>query len=75
MIAASLGRRLPERYVAEPRVHRGSSVEVDIATFENDSELSFPDGGERGGGGRHRRLGAATADARRWDSRAGRGRI
>lgn len=31
-----LGRSLPERYVAAPRVHLGSQVEVDIATLDRD---------------------------------------
>lgn len=33
-IAAALNARLPQRYFAEPQVHVGSRVEVDVATFE-----------------------------------------
>jgi Protein of unknown function (DUF4058) len=36
MIVASLGRSLPRRYVAEPQVHLGSSIEIDVATYEGD---------------------------------------
>ncbi len=36
MIVAALGARLPARYVAGPQVHLGSSIEVDVATFEED---------------------------------------
>jgi hypothetical protein len=34
VIVQQLGRTLPEQYVAEPQVHLGAEVEVDIATFE-----------------------------------------
>ena len=34
MIVIELNRKLPERYVAEPRVHLGSSIEGDVATYE-----------------------------------------
>src|SRR3989440_8650234 len=53
MIVASLRRKLPPRYFAEPRVHSGSSAEIDVATFENDSEvhLAAADGNGNGGGG------------------------
>ena len=33
-IAAALNAKLPQRYFAEPQVHVGSRVEVDVATFE-----------------------------------------
>lgn len=36
VIVQNLGKKLPERYVAEPRVHIGSQVEIDIATFDED---------------------------------------
>src|SRR3954471_9561543 len=39
MIVALLRRRLPRRYFAEPRVHSGSSTEIDVATFEKEGEL------------------------------------
>lgn len=34
VIVQQLGRVLPRDYVAEPRVHLGSQVEVDVATYE-----------------------------------------
>jgi hypothetical protein len=34
VIVQHLGKVLPERYVAAPRIHLGSQVEVDIATLE-----------------------------------------
>ena len=46
MIVAALGARLPARYVAGPRVHPGTSIEVDVATFEED-EADHVAGGER----------------------------
>jgi Protein of unknown function (DUF4058) len=36
MIVQALVRKLPARYVAAPRVHSGSQVEIDVATFEKD---------------------------------------
>jgi hypothetical protein len=48
MIVASLRRRLPKRYFAEPRVHSGASAEIDVATFEKDSEESKASGNGRG---------------------------
>jgi hypothetical protein len=55
IIATNLNRKLPARYVAEPRVHLGSSIEIDVATFEED-QANFPATGEQGNGG-----GVATA--------------
>jgi hypothetical protein len=37
VIVQRLGAKLPARYVAEPRVHLGSEVEIDIATFDAQS--------------------------------------
>jgi Protein of unknown function (DUF4058) len=34
MIVMRLSRRLPRRYSAEPQVHMGSSIEIDVATFD-----------------------------------------
>src|SRR5260370_3977779 len=34
MIVIGLNRNLPERYVAEPQVHLGSSVEIDVAAYD-----------------------------------------
>jgi Protein of unknown function (DUF4058) len=36
MLVLWLGRKLPSRYVAGPRVHLGAFVEVDIATYDKD---------------------------------------
>jgi hypothetical protein len=36
VIVQHLVGRLPTRYVAEPRVHSGAQVEIDVATFESD---------------------------------------
>jgi hypothetical protein len=55
MIVAGLDGRLPERYVAEPRVHLGSSFEVDVATYDQD-QTDPTSAGETNGG-----VGAATA--------------
>jgi hypothetical protein len=37
VIVQHLDKQLPPRYVAEPRVHLGSEVEVDFAAFEGDA--------------------------------------
>jgi hypothetical protein len=52
IMVASLRRKLPRGYFAEPRVHLGSSAEVDVATFENEDEglLAAGDGNGTGGG-------------------------
>src|SRR4029077_8932952 len=52
MIVASLRRKLPRRYFAEPRVHSGASAEIDVATFENEGEggLATIDENDNGGG-------------------------
>lgn len=34
MIVIGLNQKLPQRYVAEPRVHLGSPIEIDVATYE-----------------------------------------
>jgi len=34
MIVINLNQRLPPRYVAEPQIHLGSSIEIDVATYE-----------------------------------------
>ncbi len=36
VIVQQLRKQLPAGYVAEPRVHSGSSVEIDVAAFEKD---------------------------------------
>jgi hypothetical protein len=51
MIVIGLNRTLPRRYVAEPRVHLGSAVEVDLGTFEeDDADSPSPGAGGNGGG-------------------------
>ena len=46
MIIMGLNRKLPQRYVAEPRVHLGSSIEIDVGTYEED-DAGFSSVGER----------------------------
>ena len=76
MIVAGLNRKLPQRYVAEPQVHLGSSIEIDVATYEEDEAGSPAAGeGERRRRGRDRGLGPAAADAGRRDRPAGPGRV
>jgi Protein of unknown function (DUF4058) len=36
MIVMGLSRSLPHRYAAEPQIHLGSSIEIDVATFDKD---------------------------------------
>jgi hypothetical protein len=56
MLVALLRRKLPRRYFAEPRVHSGSSAEIDVATFENEGEEDMASGGGNDNG-----AGIATA--------------
>src|SRR3989442_15939131 len=51
MIVALLGRKLPRRYFAEPRVHSGSSAEIDVATFEGDGDDALTTGAANDNGG------------------------
>jgi hypothetical protein len=51
MLVALLRRRLPRRYFAEPRVHSGSSAEIDVATFEDEGEGSPTVGAGNDNGG------------------------
>ncbi len=39
-IVMELGRSLPPRYVAEPRVHLGKFFEIDVCAFDNDSAVA-----------------------------------
>jgi hypothetical protein len=50
VIVQQLRKQLPAGYVAEPRVHSGSYVEVDVATFETDRPSALPATGEGNGG-------------------------
>jgi len=49
MIVIDLNRKLPHRYLAEPRVHLGSGIEIDVATFE-DADAPPADARDDGGG-------------------------
>src|SRR5260221_13215472 len=49
MIVALLRQKLPRRYFAEPRVHSGSSAEIDVATFETEGDPVFSAGNGNGG--------------------------
>jgi hypothetical protein len=52
MIVARLRRLLPRRYFAVPRVHAGSSAEIDVATFHEEGEgLSAGNAGNGNSGG------------------------
>ncbi len=65
VIVQQLRKQLPAGYVAEPRVHSGSQVEIDVAAFEKDEAPRFisRDGGKRWGG--DRRLGSGTTERHR----------
>jgi hypothetical protein len=51
MIVAGLRGKLPRRYFAEPRVHSGSSAEIDVATFEDERVTAAAAGDGSGNGG------------------------
>jgi hypothetical protein len=51
MIVAQLRRKLPRRYLAEPRVHPASSAEIDVATFEDEGDRVLAAGEGNGPGG------------------------
>lgn len=48
VVVQQLGKLLPERYVAAPRVHFGSQIEVDIAALDRDG-ASAPHAAAEGG--------------------------
>jgi hypothetical protein len=50
MIVALLRHKLPRRYFAKPRVHSGSSAEIDEATFEGEDAAAAGGGNNNGGG-------------------------
>lgn len=50
VIVQHLRKHLPDGYVAEPRVHLGSYVEIDVAAFEKEEPLSFSASDEGNGG-------------------------
>ena len=49
VIVQSLRKRLPPGYVAGPRVHAGSQVEIDVAAFEKVEDVSWKHDGGNGG--------------------------
>ena len=49
MIVALLRPKLPPRYFAEPRVHSGTSAEIDVTTFEKEGEVALAAGNGNGG--------------------------
>ena len=66
MIVMGLNRKLPRRYVAEPRVHLGSSIEIDVATYEEDeADFHRPAKGTTAVGWRPR---SGRRRGRRWPS-------
>lgn len=49
VIVMHLARELPPRYLAEPRVHLGSQIEIDVATLEGEEENStLPESEDKG---------------------------
>jgi hypothetical protein len=50
VMVLALARTLPSRYEAEPGVHSGASVEIDVATFEADEPVGPPGEAVNGGG-------------------------
>jgi hypothetical protein len=50
VIVQHLRKQLPAGYIAEPRVHSGSQVEIDVAAFEKDNPPSVPARSEGNGG-------------------------
>ena len=40
MIVIDLSAKLPARYVAEPRVHRGAEFEIDVSAYEKDEPIA-----------------------------------
>jgi hypothetical protein len=50
IIVQHLRKKLPDGYVAGPRVHSGSQIEIDVAAFEKD-DLSSTNGISEGNGG------------------------
>jgi hypothetical protein len=50
MIVIGLNRILPDRYVAEPQIHLGSSIEVDVAALEEDDDALSTSEASDGGG-------------------------
>jgi hypothetical protein len=51
LIAMGLNRHLPPRFVAEPQVHHGSSIEIDVGTYESEDVETPAVGSSENGGG------------------------
>jgi hypothetical protein len=51
MIVARLRRQLPRRYLVLPRVHSGSSAEIDVATFDDEGGIPGAAGNGNGNTG------------------------
>lgn len=49
VIVQHLAGRLPEQYVAAPRIHLGVQAEIDVATFDTGSKPTEPPPSEAGG--------------------------
>src|SRR5262245_32909443 len=49
VIVQQLRKQLPQGYVAEPRVHSGSQVEIDVAAFEKNELTGIGTNEDRGG--------------------------
>src|SRR5271155_5442791 len=50
VIVQQLRKQLPAGYVAEPRVHSGSQVDIDVAAYEKDEPRALSRTGEGNGG-------------------------
>lgn len=59
IIVAHLREKLPRGFFAEPKVHSGSTAEIDVASFEDEREFAALAGGNPIAGGNHG--GVATA--------------
>src|SRR5437764_10652967 len=51
VIVQQLGKKLPSRFIAEPRVHFGPSMEIDVATFDKEDVGGLPTGAGQENGG------------------------
>lgn len=50
LIVAALNSKLPQHYIAEPRVHLGAAFEIDVAASEDDAAMSGTGGAASEGG-------------------------
>ena len=63
MIVAQLRHRLPPGYFAEPRVHLGSTAEIDVASFEDDGVGASSAQAGNGNGGVGLSVGETSGDS------------